>query len=86
MQESSLKNFINGNLYKNITLTDDKKVVGKKILRVFSNGNENIYVDESLIKYFDLKNSTFKGRNKKSPIYIYEDYNMVGLVLPFIVR
>ena len=32
-----------------------------------------------------LKNSTFKGRNKKSPIFIYEDYNMVGLVLPVIV-
>lgn len=24
-------------------------------------------------------------KNKKSPIYIYEDYNMVGLVLPVIV-
>ena len=83
IQESSLKNFINDNLYENVTLTDDKKVVDKKTLRVFSNCNENIYVDESLIKYFDLENSTFKGRNKKSPIYIYEDYNMVGLVLPF---
>lgn len=85
MQESTLKNFINDNLYENVTLTDVKKVVNKKTLRVFSNCNENIYVDESLLKYFDLENSTFKGRNKKSPIYIYEDYNMVGLVLPVIV-
>ena len=85
MQESSLKNFMNDNLCENVTLTDDKKVVDKKTLRVFSKGDENIYVDESLIKYFDLENSTFKGRNKKSPIYIYEDYKMVGLVLPFIV-
>ena len=83
MQELSLKNIINDNLYDNVILTDDKKVVDKKTLRVFSNCNENIYVDESLIKYFDLEKSTFKGRNKKSPIYIYEDYNMVGLVLPF---
>ena len=74
MQESSLKNFMNDDLCENITLTDDKKVVDKKTLRVFSNGDENIYVDESLIKYFDLENSTFKGRNRKSPIYIYEDY------------
>ena len=58
----------------------------KKILRVFSNGNENIYVDESLIKYFDLENSTFKGRNRKSPIYIYEDEVMVGVVLPVVVN
>ena len=84
MRESSLKNFINDNLYENVTLTNDKKVVDKKILRVFSNGNENIYVDESLIKYFDLENSTFKGKNRKSPIYIYENYNMVGLVLPIV--
>ena len=86
MQESTLKNFMNDNLYENVTLTDDKKVVDKKTLRVFSNGDENIYVDESLIKYFDLENSTFKGRNRKSPIYIYEDYNMVGLVLPVCVK
>ena len=86
MQESTLKNFMNDDLCDNLTLTDDKKVVDKKTLRVFSKGDENIYVDESLIKYFDLKNSTFKGRNKKSPIYIYEDYNMVGLVLPVLIR
>ena len=86
MQESSLKNFMNDDLCENITLTDDKKVVDKKTLRVFSNGDENIYVDESLIKYFDLENSTFKGRNSKSPIYIYEHEVMVGLVLPILVK
>ena len=82
MQESSFKNITNDNQFENVTLTDDKKVVDKKVLRVFSKGDENIYVDESLIKYFDLENSTFKGKNRKSPIYIYENYNMVGLVLP----
>ena len=84
IQESSLKNFINDNLYENITLTNDKKVVDKKTLRVFSNGNKNIYVDESLIKYFDLENSTFKGRYQKSPIYIYEYEVMVGVVMPVV--
>ena len=84
--ETTLKNFINDNLYENVTLTDDKKVSGKKTLRVFRKGDENIYVDETLIKYFDLKNSTFKGHNSKSPIYIYEDYNMVGLVLPVLIK
>lgn len=80
--ETTLKNIINDNQYENITLMDYKKVAGNKTLRVFRKGDENIYVDESLIKYFDLKNSTFKGHNSKSPIYIYEDDNMVGLVLP----
>ena len=84
MQESTLKNFMNDNLYENVTLTDDKKVVDKKTLRVFSKGDENIYVDDALLKYFDLKKSTFKGRNSKSPIYIYEYEVMVGVVLPVV--
>lgn len=84
LQESTLKNLINDNLYENVTLTDDKKVAGKKTLRVFSKGDENIYIDETLIKYFDLKNSTFKGHNSKSPVYIYEYEVIVGVVLPFV--
>ena len=86
MQESSLKNIINDNLYENVTLTDDKKVVDKKTLRVFSKGDENIYVDEFLIKNFDLKRSTFKGKGARSIVYIYEDEVMVGLVLPVFVK
>ena len=86
LQESTLKKIMNDNLYENVTLTDDKKVAGNKTLRVFRKDDENIYIDESLIKYFDLKNSTFKGYNSKSPIYIYEDYNMVGLVLPILIK
>ena len=86
MQEPALKSIINDDLYDNVILTDDKKVIDKKTLRVFSTGNENIYVDESLIKYFDLENSTFKGKNRRSPIYIYEGYKMVGLVLPVCVK
>ena len=82
MQESSLKNFMNDNLCENVTLTDDKKVVDKKTLRVFTNGKENIYVDEYLIKNFDLKNSTFKGKGARSIVYIYEDEIMVGFLLP----
>ena len=86
LQESTLKNIINDNLYENVTLTDDKKVVGKKTLRVFSKGDENIYIDETLIKYFDLKNCTFKGHDSKSPVYIYEHEVIVGLVLPFYIK
>ena len=86
MQESTLKNFINDDLCENVTLTDDKKVVDKKTLRVFSKGDENIYVDEYLIKNFDLKRSTFKGKGARSIVYIYEDGVMVGLVLPVFVK
>ena len=82
LQESTLKNIINDNSYENVTLMDYKKVIDKKTLRVFSKGNENIYVDETLIKYFDLENSTFKGHNSRTPIYIYEYEVIVGVVLP----
>ena len=87
LQESTLKNFVNDNESTEIELANDIKKLDDKItVRVFTNGKENIYLDERLIKNFDLKNSTFKGRNRKSPIYIYEDYNMVGLVLPILVK
>lgn len=86
MQESSLKNFINDDEYINVTLTDDIKVCGNTTLRVFKNGDEKIYIDERLLKNFDLKKSTFKGRNSKSPIYIYEGYVMVGLSLPVYIK
>ena len=86
LQESTLKNFMNDDLYENVTLTDDKKVVDKKTLRVFTNGKENIYLDEHLMKNFDLKNSTFKGKGARSIVYIYEDEVMVGLVLPILVK
>ena len=86
IQESVLKGFINDDKYTSVTLTDDKKVVDKKTLRVFSKGDENIYVDEYLIKNFDLKRSTFKGKGARSIVYIYEDEVMVGLVLPIFVK
>ena len=67
----------------NLTLTNDIKVLeDKRTLRVFTNGKENIYLDERLIKNFDLKNSTFKGKGARSIVYIYEDEVMVGFLLP----
>ena len=87
LQESTLKNFVNDNECTEIELTNDiRKLDDKRTLRVFTNGKENIYLDERLIKNFDLKNSTFKGKGARSIVYIYEDEVMVGLVLPFNVK
>ena len=86
IQESGLKGFINDDKYTSVILTNDIKVYDKTTLRVFSKDDEKIYVDDALLKYFDLKKSTFKSRNSKSPIYIYEDEVMVGLVLPVLVK
>ena len=83
LQESTLKNFVNDNECTEIELTNDIRVLDdKRTLRVFSKGDENIYVDEYLIKNFDLKRSTFKGKGARSIVYIYEDEVMVGFLLP----
>lgn len=83
LQESTLKNVVNDNECTEIELTNNIRVLeDKRTLRVFTNGKENIYLDERLIKNFDLKNSTFKCKGVRSIVYIYEDGVMVGFLLP----
>ena len=87
LQETTLEQFVNDDECAEIELTNDIRMLGDKItVRVFTNGKENIYLDERLIKNFDLKNSTFKGKNARSIVYIYEDEVMVGFLLPVNVK
>lgn len=86
VQESTLKRIVNNNELGMLTLTNDIKILdNKRTLRVFTNGEENIYLDERLIKNFDLNQSTFKGKNARNIVCIYEDYKLVGMVLPVVV-
>ena len=57
-------------------------VKAKMKLHKFVIGDEVIFLDENNLKYFDLEDSTFKGTNRKNPIYIYENEELVGMVLP----
>ena len=83
LQESILKRFVNDSECEELTLTNDIRALDdKRTLRLFTNGKENIYLDERLIKNFDLKNSTFKGKGSRSVVYIYEDEVMVGFLMP----
>ena len=85
LQESTLKRVVNDNECDMLTLTNDIKVLDdKRTLRVFTNGKENIYLDERLMKNFDLKRSTFKGKDTKNIVYIYENEVMVGFLLPVV--
>lgn len=87
LQESTLKGFVNDNECTEIELTNGIRVLDSNITaRIFTNGKENIYIDERLIKNFDLKNSTFKGKGAKSIVYIYEDEVMVGCCCPINVN
>ena len=84
-QESTLKGVVNDNECDKLTLTNDIKVLDdKRTLRVFTNGKENIYFDERLMKNFDLKRSTFKSKGVRNILYIYEDKVMVGFLLPVV--
>ena len=83
LEESTLKRFVNYNECTDLTLTNERRVLdNKRTLRVFTNGKESIYLDERLIKNFDLKYSTFKGKGPRSVVYIYEDEVMVGFLMP----
>lgn len=85
LQESTLKRIVNDNECDKLTLTNDIKVLDdKRTLRVFTNGKENIYLDERLMKNFDLKRSAFKGKDARNVVYIYEDEVMVGFLLPVV--
>ena len=57
-------------------------VKAKMKLHKFMIGDEVIFLDENNLKYFDLEDSTFKGTNRKNPIYIYENEELVRIVLP----
>lgn len=83
LQQSTLKAFVNDVECTELELSNDIKILDdKRTLRVFTNGKENIYIDERLIKNFDLKKSTFKGKGARSIVYIYEDEVMVGFLMP----
>ena len=86
IQDETIKRLTDDFGYENVTLTNDIKLCDNKKLRVFLKDNESICVDTDLLKNFDLKESTFKCRNSKCPILIYEYEVMVGLVLPFHIK
>lgn len=70
---------------KDIALTDTFINTDKRMLGVFkqSDNDEPIYYDSKLLKeYGKLTNPHYKGTDATSPILIYEDEVMVGLILP----
>ena len=87
LPETTLKEFVNDKECTEIELTNDIRVLhNKTTARIFTNGKEDIYLDERLIKNFDLKNSTFKGKGSRSIVYIYNNEVMVGFCCPINVK
>lgn len=81
LTDTNLKQIFNDSDCKELKLTDEIVLINNKTtLRVFKNDIEKKYVDEQLLKNFDLMNSTFMSIPKSPIVYIYEDWNMKGLV------
>ena len=59
------------------TISDEKELV------VLKSNKEKIYLDLKLLKNFGNVNElTFKGLKSNSPVYIYNDNILLGLLLP----
>lgn len=60
------------------TLEDNRKI------KIFSTKKDDIWIDEKNFKYFDLDQVHFKGTDKKSPLYVFDNvfHDLVGVILP----
>lgn len=68
-------------------ITMNVKVEGvKTMLHKFIAKDEPIYVDEKLLKDFELDISHFTGINTRTPLYVWEDDDIVGVIYPVNVK
>lgn len=82
LSDTTLNKIFNDSDCKQLKITNELEVLDNKItLRVFKNDIEKKYVNEQLLKNFDLMKSTFMSVPKSPMIYIYEDCNIKGLVV-----
>ena len=61
------------------------KYIEKRKLRIYYNHDQTIYVDNDLFKYFDKEIET-KGTTIKHPIYIFEYNQLIGMLLPSVIK
>ena len=54
----------------------------KRKLHKFMVDDEPVYVREDFLKYFETDYSRFTGTNSKSPLYFWENDEIIGLILP----
>lgn len=61
------------------------KTIEKRKLKIYYNHEQTIYVDNDLYKYFDEEIEE-KGTTVKEPIYIFEYNQLIGVLLPTVVK
>lgn len=65
-----------------IQVTEFKK---KLNLHKFVVDGEEVYIQEKYLEFFD-PDARFEGRNSKAPLYVYENDEFVGLILPWMKK
>ena len=61
----------------------EKRLPDRSItVHIFDCGEgEELWISTKLLKRFDLNNCVFKGKNRKTPLFIYENDVLVGIVI-----
>lgn len=80
-----VKQFLNFN-FKDAQLSSNIKVIeGKKECVEIKNESENVYINRKYLDFFD-KTCTFRIDGKTKPVYVYENEELVGLIMPVRVK
>lgn len=66
--------------YENAWLTNDMKTVKREKFNRIENSKTYAYANEKFLKYFE--DATFKIKHPHSPVLVYENAILRGLVLP----
>ena len=83
ISKKSIEDRLNSKYDPGVYLTSEIYQQDKVKLRCFTDNKElKIYVNEKLLKNFDLKHCTFKGDSPIHGVHIYEYGVQVGYVLP----
>lgn len=81
--EQFLKSGQNTKLAGNTHIIIDAVEHGKKMkLHKFMVDDEPVYVQEDFLKYFEMDYSGFTGTDSKSPLYVWENDDIVGMIMP----
>lgn len=80
------KKFMTDNNTEIARMTNERRVIEKDTVIKFVSDKSYAWINEKLLKVFDLDNSSFKLSSPKSPVFIYENEKIVGLVLPVFIK
>jgi hypothetical protein len=65
----------------NATMTDRQRLVDKKVLQCLTDGKRDVWVNANFLKAFSPY-ATFQISEGMSPVLVYEDTVLTGLILP----